>query len=199
MELSKQRKVYIGILGVAALGFLVDRAFLGPEEASGAYVEPAPSDFAVRTSTSEDLFSSVMVGEPSGGRVSSIANRLAEVGKTDPVGPDDLKDAFRPVPEWMAELSPKGKRGPGSTDNVQLFREKYRIMGVGGGRAIIHGEFPSRSKEGETCVEQRMMQVGDRAGDFTVVSITQTSVVFACGDTQVELSLGKDGVSDQKR
>jgi hypothetical protein len=181
MKLTKQRKVYLGILVVAVAALLLDRVFYSPDEASAAPDETSISTPRVADAPSRKpvLLPAACV-EPSEVKV-SIADRLAAAGAAEPIDLPGIRDAFRPEPEWMGELCPTGEVNKQDVDVVQAFRRRHRLMGVmlssQGAKVIVDGE---------------ALEIGGKLDGFTLVSVESQTAVFSYGDRRVELTLPKD-------
>jgi len=167
MKLTKQRKVYLGVLAVGLVALVIDRAFLGgggvsPSSAEGAVIPPVKAPAGAMSPQQPNV---------------SIADRLAAA--TEAANASELKDAFRPSDAWLAQLRPSADRpAVAPLDLAQSFSQRHRLMGVmlqtGGGKAIV---------------DDRCMAVGEKMDGFTLVAVEKNSAVFTCGDSRAELKL----------
>jgi len=180
MTLSKKRKVYVCVLGLAVLILLVDRVFLGPaglapEEASAGPVGTSSSAAAVGKSATTGA---PQAAEPAPEQ--SIVVRLRALGQaqTDTAA---VRDAFRPSPSWLAEMRPsRGGEASGRSDAPRR-SFNHRLMAVmmdgQGGLAIIDG---------------KCLRVGQTMDGFTLVRLSKSSAVLEAGGQKVKLRLDEE-------
>ena len=147
VELTRERKVLLGVLAVAGAAMFLDRAVLGggPQQASASVSDAAA---AARPAP----------GTAVGGESpASIRARLQQAASADQV---DSPDAFRTPSKWLKV--PAGASAPASqspADPVLTGVARLRLTG------IISGD-PARA-----VIDGTLLQVGDEIGGLVVQAI----------------------------
>lgn len=170
MGLSRERKIFVGLLGVAGLALVVDMGVLRPSSASASDAPPAPG-----------LVEKVMslAGAPDrgagehGGAVllpAALAERLRRVETGDPA----ISDAFALPPEWtkaLQEPAPKASAEPT-------------------GPLVLSAVMPSPSG-GVAIINDRPVRVGELVGEtgYRLIRITEGTALVQRGDRVVKLEL----------
>jgi hypothetical protein len=184
MSSTKQRKVYVAVLGLALGGLAVDRLVLdggatGPRDAAAAIAAAgAPAPAAASPAGLNTLVS------PAASRGPTLAARLEHIGKEHRLDPMCIDDAFRPSLAWPKPASPAASDRPkaAEVDPTQAFLKAHRLMAVvqntTGGAAIVNG---------------RTLTVGMEIDGFKLVRITRRSATFEREGRSIELTLATPG------
>ena len=180
MKLTKERKVYLGILAVGLVALVADRVFLGgggvpPSSAEAAATPLVIGPIAQLPQARAPGTASAWPKQPN----VSIADRLAAVATTEGINTSEVKDAFGPSAAWLAQLRPSADRPSGlPLDLAEAFCQRHRLTAVmvqgGGGKAIV---------------DDKCLAVGEKIDGFALVAVEHNSAVFACGDRRAELKL----------
>lgn len=184
MKLSKERRVYAAILGLAMGGLVVERVFFagGPQSAA-ASVAP------VVEATAPTPANPAPIPVPAGPTLSS---RLEELRPVSPCPPSP-GEAFRIPESWRPVPPPDEVRDPQDPQAVAArFAKSHRltsvVLGSGGGRsaAFLDGGI--------------LVWLGDRIEDgldgFTLVAVTRDTAVFEKNGTAVELQMKRPSRTD---
>lgn len=172
MMLTKQHKIYLGILGVAALGLVIDRTLLGPSEA----VAESAEDLVV-TPSADEGFEHTSGTLPSSS--DSLAQKLLSIKAASHIDPLNVNNAFTPA--WIASVT----TATAQIDNQAILAEEFAathrltaVMGTGpGGYAIIDG---------------KCLRVGQELDGMRLTSVGDRTAVFESGPLKVELQVQLD-------
>ena len=178
MKLTKERKLYVGILALAGIGLLVDRLFLAPEDApsnpssAAAAAIPTRPPVVVPSASTGAAKPAESAGRP------SCADRLAKVGRSLPADLSDLRDAFRPSAAWCAAIKTAAPSPSPQQPDKPTFGQQHQLTAV-----VVDG------KGGKAIVDGRCLEVGDQLDGFTLVSVGTKTAVFTNGDVRLVLAL----------
>ncbi len=191
MEMSKQKKVLLGVVGVGLAVVALDRlVFLGevtggPTEASAATsaaMVSAPASFepAAGRADTPAVDPAASRASASAGAV-SVADQLRRAAEKLNLQGPPAREAFEPSRAWVGTRRQADEAGP--RDHVaDRFRSDHRLMGV-----MRRGDRPV------AIVNGTPMSVGQRLDGFTLVSIDPSArtptATFEKGTTRVELRL----------
>lgn len=176
--LTRERKLYAGILGLAALGLALDKLLLGassPAEASAAIGQPEQDARAAGGTSAAPVAGAVAGAHASTGP--SLAQRLraasAAVGPTRSLShtPDWLAapaPARAPVAEGVSPGEPKAPKPP-------LARVQLSTTLGDGERASSIGP--------AAVIDGRLVRVGEAYGPLRLVAVGRGTAVFAEGET----------------
>jgi hypothetical protein len=165
MALTKERKIYVGLLAVGMAALAVDRLTSGPATAqaedASAYVITRPDAPAATNSTS--------VAPSAGGTMTpggGLAARLRELAPQPNVAPGaSARDLFRAPASWAApaQTTQPVAREPGPAD----FEKSHRLTAV-----LLQG------RQAHAVVDGRMVAPGQAIDGYTLISVTQDMAVF---------------------
>jgi len=184
MVLSKKRKIYVGLLALAAIGLIVDRMVLAPSE-----MAPAESVASPMPSRSEDSAPKapalLQAARQTGARQASgpsLAERLQALAEARDLELANVKNAFRTAEPWGVELrTPKPAVIQDDTARIEKFCRDHRLMAVmvasDGGRAIVDG---------------KSYRIGQQLDGFRLISVTERTAVWASGTRRATLTLPVD-------
>jgi hypothetical protein len=180
MPLTKEQKIYMGVLALAAGAWSVDRFILGgantaPHHAAASIVLPDRA-------TARSVIPLTPATKP------SLCSRFADFSEKIPtLEKSDAQDAFVPPPHWLdgsarpRQIVVPGKTPEGPVVDVEQFRHDHKLTAVfrtgGGGAAVINGV---------------LVEVGQRFGDggrVQLVSLTAKTATLSISGTQVVLKI----------
>jgi hypothetical protein len=176
---SRERNVFIGILGVALMGLGVDRVFLG----SGA-TGPAAASAAAAEAFAADPFSDaidVQFTEPADEPeplTSALAGRLEDFAQRGQREVGDLPDVFEPSASWRSTSSSDGDGASRPASASEAFQAAHRLTAV----------MLSDSNPG-AVVDGRFLRIGQALDGFILTSVNERSALFKAEHEQAELAL----------
>jgi hypothetical protein len=167
MALTKERKVYLGLLAAGLAALTVDRLTGGPEKAraydESAYVVPRAGGPAVAPAKSPQS------SEWTGG--GALATRLQELTDRDP-GREGSggRDLFRVPTAWAtAPANPSPTTAPvaNPAGSPAEFEKAHRLT------AVILSE-----RQSHAIIDGRMIKPGQTLDGFTLLTVTQDAAIF---------------------
>ena len=174
MELSRERKIFIGIFATALAALGIDRGLLGPSEASAAPSVVAQPAVAPMTQAGVGAAPTGNIGNT----LALFAERLQGLGDGFEIDPVLEGDAFKVPAAWLeveepetARAAPKTPEGPPSLRLTSVMPTQR------GGIAVLEGK---TYRQGETI------------GDFVLEAVEPRSVVLRRGE-----QLYRVGLSDR--
>lgn len=178
MKLGKKEAVYGAVLGLAAVAFVIDRAFFSPENA-GAATAPA----SVQKPSVHDAQPPTPIAATASSE-SIPAGWLAERLRAATSGSDhSSRDVFAVPACWRPPPKVAVARvGATPAPKAQLFAETFRrehhlvavILEAGSGRAVVDG---------------KLISIGGSIDGFRLASLNRQSARFVRGNEQVCLSI----------
>ena len=166
MKLTKEKRVYGAVLGIAVAALAADRLFGagdqgGPSSAdASAYAAPASAPGAASTAAATPA--------PTGAVV-SVAEQLASLDQRAVLDTGYTKNAFE---TWKTEPDrAAAPPTPAATALVDQFRQGHHLTGV-----LI------ASPRAFAVVDGKMIAVGQSIGGVKLVSVTQRTVTWQLQD-----------------
>jgi hypothetical protein len=200
MKLTKERKIFLGLLGVGLAALAVDRWGIGSPAGDGA------EDVTVRVPARRTSVTPAAVparaGAPKAVRAApaedtqrlSLAQRLRQYAEARAEAAGEqrrLRDAFEVPASWyVVEAAPPAPTAPAGPTPAERFVREHKLVGVlltaGKDQAIVDGH---------------SVTVGQTYKGFRLVSVAKHSAVFESGDARVTLKTadarqGEPGVAD---
>lgn len=176
MKLSKQRKVYVAIFALAVSALGVDRLFLAGGEAtpspahggtvSGASVQPSPAPSGLG---GDSAGAAKPPAEP-------LAERLRKLSKKQGIDMKTVKDAFSCSPQWFPRQEAVPTESASEAEASQ-FRSKHELMAVMAGA------------RGSAIIDGKCLLVGQKLGEYELISVGERCAVFQRGGRRVTLTL----------
>lgn len=170
MGLSRERKIFLGLLGVAGLALVVDMGVLRPSPASASDASPAPG--LVEKVISLASAPAPGAAERGGGVLlpAALAERLRLADTGDPT----TSDAFALPAEWtraLHEPAPDPRAEPT-------------------GPLVLSAVMPSHAG-GVAIINDRPVRVGELVGEtgYRLIRITEGTALVKRGDRVVKLEL----------
>ncbi|MGH7176997.1 MAG: hypothetical protein ACREJC_06440 [Tepidisphaeraceae bacterium] len=175
MKLTRERKIYAGLMCLGLTGFLIDRAFFGAAPESAVASENVAEVRAAQTPP---------VGReqnnPPAPDSGSLAQRLEATARAQACDTSDIHDAFQPPASWGGVV----RNSQPAPQPGEVFAQKHRLTAV-----ALNGTV------GSAVVDGRCLQVGATVDGFKLTSVKRGSVVFRSGDTEVSLRLHNEAAS----
>ena len=182
MRLTRERKIILVVLAVAATALLFDQLLsgspaTGPAAAQADSTSPAPAE---DTPQAKSPTVSQIDAEPSDRQ--SVAQQLAGISQMPELAVAQITDAFRPSSEWesgnLSTDTQAAKVLPGRAGEV--FASEHTLSGViktdSGGYAIINGQ---------------VVGLGHTLGGFKLVATSDNSVRMESNGVRVVLRLDR--------
>jgi len=189
MEMSKQKKVLLGVVGVGLAVVALDRlVFLGevtggPSEASAATsAGMASASFEPAAGRADTAAADATAARANvSADVVSVADQLRRAAEKLNLQGPPVREAFVPSEAWVGPRGHATEAAP-RDQAAERFRSDHRLMGV-----MRRGDRPV------AIVNGIAMSVGQRLEGFTLVSIDPSArtpkATFEKGKTRVELRL----------
>ena len=177
MKLSKERKIYLVLSGIALLGLGVDRVLVGTEltDPKAASAAADASMFAADLTPPPDLnilLSPMPIAE------GAVARRLKVSSQQPGFYTASLRDMFIPSSSWGPRTQ-EIKAGDPRESSARRFYSNHRLEAV----------MTSDAKKYALLDGTHMLQEGDRFDGFILVSIADRSVTFKLDSHTVTLPL----------
>lgn len=186
MKWNNQRKIAVGLLGLAFAAFLGDRFFFLDGQPDLA-IQPdgiaKPASGGAAGTAAKDA-SAIASGMP----MAALARKMEEICLAEGLIPGKSKDAFQPPAAWFPpppEAAPAPATAAASKANE--FKSKYKLTAVMRSGAT--------SKGGLAVIQGQTIRVGQSIGGFQLKAIQDRSVVVSDGREDVELVLLDAGVA----
>lgn len=180
MKLSRERKFFVAICGLAVVALVVDRTLLSEAAADDASAADPASLLVTNSPGTTGPRPSGAGTTRKGGETSSaaaISSLLAEMADRNRRQLEQTPDAFHPGAAWSApDMSQPGP--PASDARVESFAKRKVTSIVAGGRG-----------RAGAMVDGRMVYIGQSLDGFTLVSVDNQSAMFEGRSVQVRLSL----------
>ena len=164
MELSRERKIFLGIFGTALVALGVDRGLLGPSQASAASGAPAPVTSVIPGSAPTASAELAPASGSVGATLALFAERLEGLGKRIDLDPVLEGDAVKTPASWLEVEAEESASGALRTPaGPPTFRLTSVMPTKRGGIAVIEG---------------RTYRQGETIGDFVLEAVEPRSVVL---------------------
>ena len=174
MGLSTERKVFVGVLGLALTALFVDQALLGPSDAAAS--EGASDEVETTPATGIGLLDGVLgsvlpqsqpgVISSRGASTSDLAVRLQQIAYERDLTSSSIGGLFGATPAAQAS--------PGAMGVPLGLRLTAAIVSEHGSVAVISG---------------RRVRIGETIAGHTLVKVEERSVTLESGGRQVRLEL----------
>lgn len=171
MQLTKERKILVGVLALGMGALVVDRLFLatgasGPSQASAAETSTSASTGSAADSAGTGSVSSLTTKDGATAQGPSVAEQLRHAAARETAAKP--RNAFSLASPWFAKSRSQQTRDSWK-QRVTTFRRNHQLDAVLGGSngsatAVINGE---------------SLSVGDSVGGFNLVAIGSRSAVFS--------------------
>lgn len=176
MKLSKQHQLYLGILGVAALGLIADRTVFKPSEAVAS-----TDEYLVEESEDGDDGVLPNTAAASG---HSVAKRLQQFGQERQVNPLSVANVFHPAWRPVATAPTTAPVKNPTQDGAETFMQKHRLTAVMGANRSGASAY--------AIVDGKLLRIGQAQDGWTLVSVGSRSAVFESNGVSAELHVDAD-------
>lgn len=178
MKLTRERKIYAGLMVAAISALLADQVFFldSPASADAAPVAPplaqAAAVVAVPAVDSRQLEYKVTELNAA----NSLAHRLAAVARQHELTIADVDNAFEPSTTWIAEpIAPPPAPLPSPATQ---FEARHKLTAV-----------VTNARGGLAMVDGKPLEIGQELEQFVLIAVTPTTAVFRSGDATAVLQL----------
>jgi hypothetical protein len=175
---SRERNVFIGILGVALTGLAVDRVFLGSGATGPAAASAAAEAYAVDPSSDGIELEITDADAQPVSLTSALAGRLEEFARSGGQEPGDLPDVFEPSVSWQGASVSDGAVASRPLNASEAFQAAHRLNAV-----MLSNSNPGAVVDGE------FLRIGQGLDGFVLTSVNERSAVFEGENEQAELAL----------
>ncbi len=184
MKLTKEQKIYAGVLGVALAGLTIDRVILESEHTSPSQASAqslTDSAFTGRDAPVPQFTDTkIQLHQP------FISHRLTTVAATKRASLGRTVDMFSPSDVWFAkpepEVAPVAPTRIATADprlKIEAFETQHKLNAV-----------MTKDGAGYALIDNQMLRVGQAIDGFKLVSIDKQSATFEARDgMRAELSL----------
>ncbi|MDY7106998.1 MAG: hypothetical protein SYC29_00015 [Planctomycetota bacterium] len=174
---SRERNVFIGILGLALAALSVDRVFLGSGATGPAEASAAAEAYAVDASPDAADLEPVEDADEPRPLTSVLADRINTFGRADAQPISELPDVFGTPTSWAGDEA-SGETGARPTSPAQAFQADHRLTAV----------MLSQSNPG-AVVDGAFLKIGQALDGFALTSVNERSAVFERDGERAELAL----------
>jgi len=184
MKLSRSRIIVLVLLAAAAAALAVDRLVLAPSASGPKQAVASPAAASASPSVKQPVADG-LVEASIGAAGSRLADRLQTASEQFELDPAGMRDGFRPVDAWLADLAPPAPPAedaqpalPAGPSPADLFASRHTLTSVmlsrRGGSAVVDG---------------KVVRLNQALDGFTLVRLTRDAAVFEADDERVELRL----------
>jgi hypothetical protein len=188
MNLTRERKIYGGLLCLGVLALGIDKMFLSPSEApaqsaAGLLItNAAPKNLVIAHNKPvvSPTPASAQPGEKPLMGLGALAARMRDMAEVERLDLTDAKDVFRPPVSWVGTIAPTQAIqatvttvGPAAT-----FRDRHHLI------AILKS-----SKGGMAILDGKSVRPGQTVDGFKLTQVGENSATFEGSGTKIELQL----------
>ena len=177
MVLSKERKIYLVLSGIALLGLGIDRVLIGTE-LTDPNTASAAADASVSTADLTSPPDLDVLLSPMPLAEGTVAHRLKDSSQQPNLYTVSLRDMFIPSSSWGPRTQEVNSGDPRESA-VRRFYSNHRLEAV----------MTSDAKNYALLDGTHMLQEGDQFDGFKLVSIADRSVTFQLDGHMVTLPL----------
>ena len=188
MKVTLQQKISFGVLGLAAIAFVIDRATSSPTPAAahaminpGAKVGPAARAAAAKPAASNSAISDGLVS------LASFSQRLQQAADAEHVDAAHANDAFVPSTQWVGARQENDADAAERLAAANHFREKHKLLAV-----MLSG------RGGIALLDGKPLRPGQSIDGFKLSELHERSAVFTSGKMQVLLNVVAPTTASEK-
>jgi hypothetical protein len=174
MKVTTQRKVTFGILGLAAIAFVVDRCTSSSATPSSAHAMVATAKVPGRVAA---LPPGAAVVEFNPFNLETVSARLEKVAAEQGLDASHTRDAFVPSNLWKPSADAKAETGE-RLASAGRFRQQHKLLAVMFGR-----------QGGMALLDGKPVRAGQIVDGFRLVEVHERDAVFEAGATRVQLTV----------
>lgn len=170
MKVTKEQKVFFGLLVVGLVALGVDRFVLSPgtaeasDDSASLLVAKAPTSAAGAASPATAVKSPAVATANN-----PIAQKLNDLSESLHLANAPVKDSFSVPAAWNEKPGTVGATG-------KSFEQSHELSGV-----MVSGRHPA------AMIDGKLVQVGQTVDGYKLVSVMQGAAVFQSADTFVTL------------
>lgn len=183
MKWNNQRKIAVGLLGLASVAFLADRFLLQADTPESLVVAPA-SDAKPGAGGVTGIAAQERSAAAAGLPMAALARRMEEICLAEGLSPGAARDAFTPPSAWFPAPPPAAAPAPAAValpSRASDFKSKFKLTAV-----MRRGAAPTN---GLAVIQGETIRIGQIVGGFKLMAINDRSVVLSDGAETVELEL----------
>jgi hypothetical protein len=168
MKVTKQQKVYTGLLVLGLLALVLDRCVFSPssadasDQASDLLIAKVPQTKTESPASAHKSSATAPAGN-------SVALKLTELSESMQRPGAAVKDAFCPAPSWAQPGAPGVTSAPS-------FQQAHTLIGV-----MLSGSYAA------AMVDGTLVRVGDSIDGYKLISVSKGEAVFQSGDLRATL------------
>jgi len=166
--------MFLGILGLVVVAFIGYWLFLAGAQSGPVRAQAATTDPVKPPPASPAALGSVAPSIPQ----PSLASRLAATAAARDLDPEAVRNVFLPSESWLSQGAKGQPAASLQASSTQDFLRKHQLTSV-----ILSGA------GGSVTIGNRVVQVGQEVDGYRLISLTQDSATFRCGDDVAELKL----------
>ncbi len=186
MGLTTERKIFLGLLGIAGVSVVIDRAVLGPSEAGAATLTAEQ----INVMPEEPILASLT--DPIKQTVAQIFNdRLGKVGPGNGSNMQmgDIQKMFSPVVEQAPEAHNTTAVLDEATSTIQSV-PGTPVKGAGKGLPALSAAMPARSGESGAILDGYLYRVGETtASGYRLIRVEPRKVLVSNNGRETWISL----------
>lgn len=177
MKLTRERKIFGGILIAGVIALIIDRA-------GGSASEPVPEESALsapQRAAGPAVAASVPASKP------TLASRIDAIAKADAKSGDgaesSFRDPFRISQSWIG-----GDIAGGATASPKVIEQPHRLTAV-----LVAG------RRSQAVIDGRLIVIGQEISGLKLVAVTQDMAILERDETRLVLRLEppvKEGSAD---
>ena len=169
MKVTKQQKLFAGLLVLGLVALVLDRCVFTPssaeasDQASDLLIAKNPQTKAESPAPAHKATATAPAGNP-------VALKLTELSESMHLPGAAVKDAFCPAPTWSGTGAPTGGA------EIRSFEQTHTLIGVmssGGSAAAM--------------VDGKLVRVGQSIDGYKLVSVSKGKAVFQSGEVTATL------------
>ena len=176
MKVTKQQKVYAGLLVLGLIALVLDRCVFTPASADAS---DQASDLLIAKPAQSKTESSAPARKatstaPTG---NAVAQKLTQLSESMHLPGAAVRDAFCPAPAWAADGAPKTPGAPkGITAETPNFEQTHTLIGV-----MLSGSSAA------AMVDGTLVRVGQSIDGYRLVSVSKGRAIFRSGEVTATL------------
>jgi hypothetical protein len=161
MKVTKEQKVYLGLLAIGLVALTLDRLVFTPSSAEAA---DSSSDLLV---THSEPPTAPAAKSTASSTSNPVAQKLALLSESMHLAAAESRDAFTPSAAWVGK--------PAASTDTKSFEQTHQLS------AVIVG------RRAAAMVDGRLIAVGQTIDGYKLVSVIQGAATFQAGDVSVTL------------
>jgi hypothetical protein len=167
MKVTKEQKIYLGLLGLGLVAFAMDRFVFTPPAAQAA---DTSSDLLVNKSATPGLHATGAAGAKpaAASTLNPVAQKLGTLSESMHLSNVPVRDALTPSPNWSGITT--------AAADEASFEQKHELSGV-----MVSGKHPA------AVVDGKLILVGQTVDGLKLISVAKGAAMFQAGESTVTL------------